>query len=64
MILHIRIKNGVARVNVDVLIDVFFILQALTLKFNEELGLCSSNGVTNNDMSICHMRNKTNVSCP
>lgn len=43
---------------------VCFTLQASTLKFNEELGLRSSNGVDNNDMSICRMGNKTHVSCP
>ena len=44
---------GIARVNEIALTNACFTLQALTLKFNEQPGLRSSNGVTNNDMSIC-----------
>jgi len=50
---------GVARVNEIALTNSCFTLQALTLKFNEELGLRSSNGVTNNVISICHIGNQT-----
>jgi len=55
---------GIARVNEIALTNACFTLQALTLKFNEELGLRSSNGVANNDMSICRMGNKTHISFP
>lgn len=43
---------GVARVNEIALTNACFILQTLTLKINEELGLCCSNGVTKNFMLI------------
>jgi len=55
---------GVAKVNEIALTNACFTLQALTLKFNEELGLRSSNGVANNVMSICRMGNQTHVSYP
>lgn len=43
---------GVARVNEIALASACFTLQALTFKFNEELGFRSSNGVPKKDISI------------